>query len=180
MSSGKSAGIGCAWRIRRMELDYLIFNSEYMELREFLDLAKRDVCAGENNFYEKYKSIDDGFVECVFVAGDFTYRDRYYGSDIFCGRETVFEKGRPIWAINYYGELLDSKVSSELIYDFLAHALMEGNEKFPNRGPKLFSEGHFIYGNHLSGKLENFMGEEFILFDGKKVYCLRYHGGELK
>jgi len=180
MFSSESAKIGCAWRIERMESDYFIFNTEKMELREFLELAKRDAYLGEESVCEKYGTMEDGFKERMFNAGDHTYRDRRYGADIFCGEEIVFEKGKPVWTMNYYGELLDPDVPAEALCEFLGLALLEGNERFPNRGPKLFSEERFIYGNHLSGKLENFMGEEFILFDGRKVYCLRYHGGELR
>ena len=158
----------------------LILNSLKMELCDFLVLAKRNAYIGEDSVHKNYRAMDDGCMECVYVSGDFMYRDRYYGNEIFNGREVVFEKKKPIWAMTYHGDLLDPDVSLKDVYNFLGSALFAMNEKFPSRGPKFFSEGRFAYINHLNGSVQKFMGQESILFDNKKVYELCYHGGMVK
>jgi hypothetical protein len=151
-----------------------------MELSEFLVEAKRHAYTGEDSVRKNYKILEDGFRECIFSKDDLVYRDRYFGSDPFAGEEVVFEDGRPIWMMNYYGKLIDGNISSEGIYDFLGGALAEAPEECTFRGPKFFAEGKFTYINHIEEKTERFKGAEFVLLEGQVVYELYYHGGSVK
>lgn len=148
-----------------------------MELSDFLVEAKRNAYIGEESVY---KILEDGCKEYVFQKDNLAYRDRYFGFGFFSGEEVVFWDKKPYWAMNYCGELLDKHPSARETYDFLGEVLAEVSGKVPFRGPKFFSRGKFVYLNHIEGKIDKFIGEEFILFDGKKVYELYYHGGFIK
>jgi hypothetical protein len=38
-----------------------------------------------------------------FEGDDWLYRDSYFGGTNFFGQETVWLRGEPVWAENYYG-----------------------------------------------------------------------------
>ena len=47
-----------------------------------------------------------GSHDLTFAGGDWSYRDSYFGGTDFLGQETVWLKGEPVWAMNYYGYIL--------------------------------------------------------------------------
>lgn len=149
-----------------------------MELAAFLAQAKISACACQDQ--GGYRILEDESREFVYAQGDLSYRDRYFGFSAFAGEEVVFCKGKPLWVMNYCGELAGADVPGDEVYGFLGKALAELSDTVPFRGPKLFSEDRYVYLNHVEGELGRFKGEEFILLDGKKVYRLYYCGGFLR
>jgi len=116
-----------------------------------------------------------------FGRGDLTYHDTYLGGRDFIGEEIVYKAEKPVWGANYFGFVLDDKISEIDIYDFLRKALMqEYDDAIPVRGPSSFSENEKEYSFTADGDLDNFSGEEEILFDGKVVYRCLIHGGMIK
>lgn len=79
--------------------------------------------------------------------------------------------------MNYYGYMTSDKVDNKIIYGFLRKAMMLVNEQTPFRGPSNFKDGDLEYANKSTGDITQFKGEERILFKGKEVYRLEYHGG---
>ena len=113
-----------------------------------------------------------------FEKDGLAYHDTYFGGRDFIGEEIVYENEKPVWGANYFGFVLDEKVSEKEVYDFLRKALMqEYDDVIPVRGPSNFSvddkEYHFL----ADGDLVNFSGKEEISFDGKVVYRCLIHGG---
>jgi hypothetical protein len=149
-----------------------------MELSEFLIKAKTGTYASSGQANEQ--RLADGCLELTYSEGEFSYRDRYFGFDPFSGQEIVFQNGKAIWSMNYYGRTVDKKYPAGEIYAFLQKALRQVSLERPFRGPSTFAEGDFMYNDESSGTLESFSGVERILFNRHKVYTLKYHGGTIK
>jgi hypothetical protein len=149
-----------------------------MELSEFLIAAKTGTYASNGEANEQKNP--DGSLELSYSAGEFSYRDRYFGFDPFVGQEIVFQHGKAIWSMNYYGHTVDEKYPGAQVYAFLQKVLRQVTPERPFRGPSTFEEGNFMYNDESMGRLESFSGVERILFSGHKVYQLKYHGGTVK
>ena len=122
--------------------------------------------------------LKNGSKELVFSEGKFLYRDRYFGFNPFIGEEVVFCEGKCLWGMNYYGYTIPSEgVSSKEIYTFLRDALKRIEEEKPFRGPEKYEENSFKYLKNVEGDVGSFSGIEKILYKGKEVYRLLYHGG---
>ena len=148
-----------------------------MELSYFLVKAKTKTYASVGERSEK--TLLDGCKELEYSDGNFLYRDRYYGFNPFIGEEVVFDNGKFIWGMNYYGTLLDDSISAIQVYRFLQKAMRLVREDRPYRGPSKYEEGDFEYIDESEGNIENFYGTETISFKGEKIYKLYYHGGSI-
>jgi hypothetical protein len=122
-----------------------------------------------------------GSHDLTFEAGDWSYRDSYFGGTDFLGQETVWRKGVPIWAMNYYGyilrpDLIDATRAGATIKAALSAMYAQGRflGGFDWTGP---------YGRYLDisqGDTSRFSGRETILVDGETAYALDYCGGLIK
>jgi len=148
-----------------------------MNLREFLVKAKVDTYSS-GRLTDKINK--DGAKEFLFQDNNFSYTDKYFGTNPFCGQEMVFEDNKFIWGMNYYGFSESLEVTSKEIYNFLRLALKNLKEDEPYRGPRYFKEGDFQYFNDPKGNLERFVGVERIDYKEKTVYRCEYHGGLIK
>jgi hypothetical protein len=148
-----------------------------MELVNFIVKAKKQTYASGNSAIK----LEDGFKEFIYEEGDYRYRDRYHarGSRPFGGEEIVWQNGRAVWIMNYYGYMLSDKIDSEKVYEFLRHAMSRVDEQRPFRGPPHLKKGDFEYIDESNGTLGNFKGTERIAYKGEDVYKLDYHGGML-
>lgn len=146
-----------------------------MELAGFIVKAKKNTYAGG----KKAIKSEEGFEEFVYEEGDYKYRDRYYGENTFGGEEIVWQNGKAVWIMNYYGYILSDKIDSKKVYEFLRKAMSLVNEQRIFRGPSHLKEGNFEYINKSEGNLDNFKGTERILYIGEEVYRLEYHGGKI-
>ncbi|HEY3476261.1 MAG TPA: DUF5680 domain-containing protein [Anaerolineales bacterium] len=147
------------------------------EFVSFLLTAKQKTYAtgGEGN----ERSLDDGTREMSYREGNFFYRDRYFGFTPFIGEEVVWEDGKVVWAMNYYGMVTDESVSAGDVYRFLQKAIQRVGAERPFRGPDEYEEGDFLYKDASEGNVDQFSGEETIFFQKKQVYLLMYHGGKV-
>jgi hypothetical protein len=148
-----------------------------MELSYFLVKAKTNTYASVGEREEK--TLQDGCKELEYSEGNILYRDKYYGFNPFIGEEVVFDNGKFIWGMNYYGTVSGEQISAIEIYRFLQKAMRLVREDRPYRGPKNYIEGNFEYVDESEGNIENFFGTETIYFRGEKVYKLYYHGGKI-
>jgi len=145
------------------------------QLSKFLVKAKINTYAlsGEN----EEKVLFDESKEFEFEEKEFKYRDRYFGFDPFIGQEIVWQNGKIIWGMNYYGKVVSEVIPVKQIYQFLKEVLKKVLENKPFRGPDNFKQGDFEYFNKVEGVVENFQGEEAIFYKKQLVYKLNYHGG---
>jgi hypothetical protein len=138
--------------------------------------AKTYATSGEGN----EQSLDDGTREMSYREENFFYRDRYFGFNPFIGEEVVWENGKAVWAMNYYGMVTDESVPAGDVYHFLQKAMQRVGAERPFRGPDEYKEGEFLYRDASEGDVSQFSGEEAIFFQKKQVYLLRYHGGKVE
>jgi hypothetical protein len=125
------------------------------------------------------RNLDDGTREMSYREGNFFYRDRYSGFNPFIGQEVVWENDKVVWAMNYYGMVMDESVSAGDVYQFLQKAMQRVGAERPFRGPDEYAEGDYLYKDSSEGNLSQFSGEETIFFQNKQVYLLTYHGGKV-
>ena len=148
------------------------------QLSKFLVKAKINTYASSGEGGEKV--LFDGSKELEFVEKEFRYRDRYFGYSPFIGEEIVWQNGKAIWGMNYYGEIISEIISAKQIYQFLQEALKKVTENKPFRGPDNFKENDFKYINEIKGMVEKFEGCETIFYKEELVYELNYYGGAVK
>jgi hypothetical protein len=122
-----------------------------------------------------------GSHDLQFHAGSFSYLDSYYGGTDFIGQEVVYFEGRPVWAMNYYGHILEpGRITAPEVGGIIQHSLT-----------RMYSEGRFLggfqhtvgtstYRDSSEGDVASFTGLEQIERDGVLVYRLVYHGGLIK
>jgi hypothetical protein len=123
-------------------------------------------------------SCRPGSRDIPYRRGEWSYLDSYFGGTDFLGQEVVWRDGAPVWAMNYYGRVLDgSAIDGSRAADVLRTTL-----------PLMYAEGRFLggfahdvgpyrYVDASDGTHEQFTGAEQILSDGRAVYRLDYHGG---
>lgn len=125
------------------------------------------------------RDLEDGTRELTYHEEDFFYRDRYFGFNPFVGEEVVWQNGKAIWAMNYYGGVTDETVAGQDVYLFLQKAMRQVSAERPFRGPNEYQEGDFVYRDRSEGSVDSFLGGETIHFQGRQVYFLKYHGGKV-
>ena len=133
-----------------------------MELVNFIVKAKKQTYASGN----PATKLEDGFEEFVYEEGDYKYRDRYHARDPkpLGGEEVIWQNGRAVWMMNYYGFILFNKVNSEKVYAFLRKAMSLVDKQRPFRGPSSFKDGDFEYLDESEGDAGRFKGTEKIFF----------------
>jgi len=147
-------------------------------INKFLVKAKINTYASGGE--EKEKNFSDGSKGFEFRENDFLYIDKYFGSDCFIGKEIFFNKNQAIWGMNYYGRIVSKIIPEKEIYQFLQKALKKVTKNKPFRGPDILEINDLKYINMSKGNIDNFLGEEKILYMGKIVFLLDYHGGLIK
>ncbi|ACR80499.1 MULTISPECIES: DUF5680 domain-containing protein [Kosmotoga] len=146
------------------------------EFIQFLIRAKQNTYAGDGEESEPSRPCSK---DLHYQEGEFLYIDTYLGSFDFIGEEAVWKNGRPIWGMNYYGRMLVDDIPEGFI-KCLKEALKNVPASAPYRGPETFKYGSFEYYCEWKGNVECFEGNEKILFEGKIIYKLSFHGGTLK
>ncbi len=146
-------------------------------LAQFLVRAKAAGYASGDE--SRIRKLDDGGLEVSFQEGPFTYRDRWYGESAFTGEELVSRDGKPVWSMNFYGTNAKGVEIPAEFPKFHKHALSRVAADAPFRGPARYAEGDFVYLNEFEGGIAGFSGTERILYRGREIYRLRYHGGEI-
>jgi hypothetical protein len=113
-----------------------------------------------------------------FQETPFTYLDSYFGGTDFIGEEVVYYHDQPIWAMNYYGRILDpARITGEeagkAIKESLSRMYKEG--RFLGGFETVTSYG--VYHDNNQGDFTAFIGREWITQEERTVYELYYHGG---
>lgn len=116
-----------------------------------------------------------------FHQGAFSYLDSYFGGTDFIGQEVVYYEGKPVWAMNYYGRILEP---SRITAAETGQIIKEGLSKLYKEGRFLggfeHSTGNGTYVDTNEGDFTSFTGKEWIVRDDTRVYELVYHGGLIK
>ncbi|MGD0273300.1 MAG: DUF5680 domain-containing protein [Gaiellaceae bacterium] len=148
------------------------------KLEAFIVKAKTATYAGSGAPVDSSRL---GSIDLSFEEGDFSYRDSYFGGADFIGEEVVWQHGEPVWAMNYYGyilepEKLSDEESGKVIKESLTALYREGRflSGFKHQ------TAHGLYVDTNVGDVSNFHGMEWTERGGERLYELRYHGGLIK
>lgn len=148
------------------------------QLARFLVQAKKNTYATKGD--DEINADPSEKIQYKYREQDFYYFDSYYGYSRFAGQEFVCYKEIPVWSMAYYGGIISLGFSSGEIkktYQFLRKALRKVPLVYPFRGPLNEQSETLQYINRVKGELDFFHGVEEILFQGRKIYELRYVGG---
>ena len=144
------------------------------QIISFIKEASANSYAGKGKESEKHCRPNSH--DFIYEKGNLKYIDTYVGGNVFSGEEVVFQGDIPIWSMNYCGRTLDGQFSG----DFLKKVLLLRPSEIPFRGPRIYSEGGYVYHNTVEGKYNWFQGKEEIFYGDIKVYECFYHGGTLE
>jgi hypothetical protein len=159
-----------------MDDEPLMMDDEFLaRLNAFIVRAKSVSYVGNGQLVAACRP---GSHDLEFLAGDWAYRDSYFGGRDFIGEEVVFFKGKPVWAMNYYGRILRSDLitpaqAGQVIKASLSKMYLEGRFL----GGFEFHHEDFIYTDSSEGNVTSFRGREYISRNGGITYELVYHGG---
>lgn len=142
------------------------------DMRMFLIRAKNSTYISGSNLSVSSKPNSYAY---HYSEGEYTYTDSYMGNEHFAGEETVWLKDLPVYAMNYYGQIL----SENFNIDFLKEMLSLVSYEKPFRGPEYHQKGGCAYHCQVHGDFDCFHGEETIYCNHEKVYFCLFHGGRL-
>ena len=122
-----------------------------------------------------------GSHDLQYRDGNYAYLDSYFGGADFIGEEVVYFTSQPVWAMNYYGRILQPSLitaaeAGQIIQMSLSRMYQQGRFL----GGFEYAVGNSIYVDTSAGDATTFTGNEWIMRDSLKVYELIYHGGLIR
>ena len=148
------------------------------QLNAFIVQAKAVTYVGSG---AKSLSYRPGSHDLQFHQGAFSYLDSYFGGSDFLGQEVVYYEGEPVWAMNYYGRVLEpSLITAEETGQIIQESLSKMYEEGRFLGGFEYSTRNSTYVDTNEGDVTLFTGKEWIVRKGTRVYELVYHGGLVK
>jgi hypothetical protein len=146
-----------------------------LELNGFIVEAKSQTYVGGG---KAQPSPRIGAHDIGYKRGIWRYLDSYFGGTDFAGQEVVWLEEKPVWAMNYFGRIIepgiiDGTVAGTIISAALSQLYKQGRFL----GGMVFDHSLGRYVDTSEGDCTHFRGHEFILVDGQKAYELDYRGG---
>ncbi|MBH5316450.1 hypothetical protein I6N90_01350 [Paenibacillus sp. GSMTC-2017] len=146
-----------------------------LAIKTFIVEAKRAAYASGSG--EKAKPTRPGAKDIPYKREHFAYLDSYYGEIHFSGQEVVWQNDVAKWSMNYFGYTHDP---IEGFPEFLNACLTEVGIDAPFRGPAFKKSEKFEYVCNWEGDFHHFNGKEQILYQGKVIFSLHFHGGAIQ
>ena len=152
--------------------------SQFDQLHNFIVKAKQSTYVGSGQKLLPYRL---GSHDLQFFEGDWAYHDSYLGERDFIGQEAVYYCQKVVWAMNYFGRILNPvritpAEAGAMIKASLSRMYAEGRFL----GGFQHSDGELTYVDTNEGDFLFFTGREWINRKGETVYELVYHGGLVK
>jgi hypothetical protein len=148
------------------------------QLEAFIVKAKAATYVGSGEESPASRSASH---DLQFRAGDFLYLDSYFGGADFIGEEVVYYKDAPVWAMNYYGRILEpDKIEAAEAGQIIKQSLSAMYREGRFLGGFEHDTGDGVYVDTSEGDVASFKGEEWIMREDVRVYELIYHGGLIK
>ena len=148
------------------------------QLNAFIVKAKATTYVGGGARSLSYRP---GSHDLQFHEGAFSYLDSYFGGADFLGQEVVYYEGKPVWAMNYYGRVLEpSRITAAETGRVIQESLSRMYEEGRFLGGFEHSTLNSAYVDTSEGDITSFTGKEWITRAGVRVYELVYHGGLVK
>jgi hypothetical protein len=147
-------------------------------LTTFIICAKRATYVGSGQKLLPYRL---GSHDLQFFDGDWAYHDSYLGDGDFIGQEAVYFQKKIVWAMNYYGRILDlARITPAQAGYMIKTSLTKMYASGRFLGGFDYAEGDFHYFDTSQGDVQFFTGREWIDFKNEMAYELVYHGGLIK
>jgi hypothetical protein len=122
-----------------------------------------------------------GSHDLEFHDGLFAYLDSYFGGADFIGEEAAYYEGQPVWAMNYYGRILEpALITAAQAGQIIKASLTQMYKQGRFLGGFTHSVENSTYFDTSEGDTAAFTGREWIVRNDTKVYELVYHGGLIK
>lgn len=140
-------------------------------LKEFIIDARKNTYAANSTPVANPRLLASKQLE--FQKGNYFYRDIYFlGEKKLIGQEIVYQDGKPIWGMNYIGDVI-----GKLETNFLKESLFRLTEQCRFGGVCEYEKREYKYEDQGEGSVDKFSGRELISLEGKNVYNLDYQGG---
>ena len=145
-------------------------------LNDFIVVAKSQTYVADA---AKLSSCRPGSHDIGYERGRWRYLDSYFGGSDFAGQEVVWCLDEPVWAMNYFGRiieptLIDAVKAGCVIKAALRYLYVE-EKRF--LGGLEFDHDFGRYTDVSSGDCTHFSGREHIMVGGRAAYELDYRGG---
>jgi hypothetical protein len=148
-------------------------------LERFIVTAKAAAYVGGKT--EERVLFRPGAHEITFEQQNYRYLDSYFGGTDFLGQEVVWQEGTPVWAMNYYGRIIDpERLDGERAGAVIKQALTALYQEKRFLGGFTYQHVFGEYVDQAAGDYRSFLGAERILVDNRLAYQLDYHGGLIK
>lgn len=146
------------------------------ELNDFIVIAKAETYVGDG---ERLPSCRSGSHDIGYANGRWRYLDSYFGGTDFAGQELVWHDDEPVWAMNYFGRIVESDLingrNAGMVIKSALLRLYLDEKRF--LGGYEFEHAYGRYVDNSSGDCAHFIGHEVILVNERKAYELDYRGG---
>jgi hypothetical protein len=122
-----------------------------------------------------------GANDLSWSEGEWRYLDSYFGGTDFLGQEVLWRGYEPVWAMNYYGQVLrPDRIDAERAGATIKAALaaMYGEGRFLGGFEWTGPFGRYV--DRSEGNVASFRGREVIEVEGTEAYALDYFGGLVK
>jgi hypothetical protein len=148
------------------------------DLEAFIVHAKAQTYVGGGAFREPCRP---GSHDVGFEDGEWSYLDSYFGGTDFIGQEVVWRSGEPVWAMNYYGRILeDSLIDAAKAGSIIKRALSAMYREGRFLGGFEWKDAEATYVDWSDGDVGSFRGFERIFMGREEVYRLDYGGGLIR
>lgn len=122
-----------------------------------------------------------GAKDITHEKGSFRYLDSHFGGTDFLGQEVVWQDEVPVWAMNYYGRIIDpARFDGERAGIVIKQALTALYQEKRFLGDFTYQHALGEYIDQSIGDYRSFLGVERILVADRLVYQLDYQGGLIK
>lgn len=141
------------------------------KLTEFICQARKNTYAVNQPFVDNPRL--QGSVQQEFQKTEYYYCNIFFeGNAKIIGQEIVYFAQKPVWMMNYLGD-----VPGKAEDNFLKEALLSLSEECRFGKACEYKKREFIYQDTGKGTLEEFFGQEQITQRDKIIYTLHYQAG---
>ncbi len=114
-----------------------------------------------------------------YQRGRWRYLDSYFGGTDFAGQEVVWLDDAPVWAMNYFGRIVErSLIDGERAGTVIKAALSKMYAEYGYfLGGMEFDHPLGFYADENTGDCRHFSGREVIVVSERRAYELDYRGG---
>jgi hypothetical protein len=145
-------------------------------LNDFIVEAKTNTYVGGGG---SAPACRPGSHDIGYLRGPWHYLDSYFGGTDFAGQEVVWLDSKPVWAMNYFGRIVEhSLIDGERAGAVIKAALSKMYAEYRRfLGGIEFEHAFGLYADESVGDCSHFSGREVIVVNERRAYELDYRSG---